>query len=109
MDAGDTEATLSPRFAVRRFLRDRNSAVRLSAGRYSQFIHSTRDEEFPFGIDIWVLAGAEAPRVVSDQVQVGAETFFGDDDDWFASLPGHPRRHRAAAVDHLSAGFRPPP
>ena len=92
VDAGDTEATLSPRFAVRHFLRDRNSAVRLSAGRYSQFIHSTRDEEFPFGIDTWVLAGAEAPRVVSDQCRwVGAETFFGDDDDWFASLEGYYR------------------
>ena len=90
-NAGETEATLSPRFAVRRFLRDRNSAVRLSAGRYSQFIHSTRDEEFPFGIDTWVLAGAEAPRVVSDQVQVGAESFFGDDDGWFASLEGYYR------------------
>ena len=28
---------------------------------------------------------------VSDQVQVGAETFFGDDDDWFASLEGYYR------------------
>ena len=96
--AGQTEATLSPRFAVRRFLRDRNSAVRLAAGRYSQFIHSTRDEEFPFGIDTWVLAGAEAPRLVSDQVQVGAETFFGEDDDWFASLEGYYRTFDGVAA-----------
>ncbi len=96
--AGETEATLSPRFAVRRFLRDRNSAVRLAAGRYSQFIHSTRDEEFPFGIDTWVLAGAEAPRIVSDQVQVGAETFFGEDDDWFASLEGYFRTFDGVAA-----------
>ena len=97
-NAGETEATLSPRFAVRRFLRDRNSAVRLAAGRYSQFIHSTRDEEFPFGIDTWVLAGAEAPRIVSDQVQVGAETFFGEDDDWFASLEGYYRTFDGVAT-----------
>lgn len=89
--AGETETTLSPRFAIRRFLRDRSSAVRLAAGRYSQFIHSTRDEEFPFGLDTWVLAGEEAPRVVSDQVQLGAESFFGAGDAWFASLEGYYR------------------
>lgn len=89
--AGETKTTLSPRFAVRRFLRDRSSAVRLAAGRYSQFIHSTRDEEFPFGLDTWVLSGAEAPRVVSDQMQLGAETFFGGGDAWFASLEGYYR------------------
>ncbi len=88
-NAGRTEATLSPRFAIRRFLRNRSSAVRLAAGRYSQFIHSTRDEEFPFGLDTWVLAGAEAPRIVSDQVQVGAESFFGEDDSWFASIEAY--------------------
>ena len=97
-NAGTTEATLSPRFAVRRFLRDRNSAVRLAAGRYSQFIHSTRDEEFPFGLDTWILAGAEAPRVVSDQVQLGAESFFGDDDRWFASLEGYYRNFDGVAA-----------
>ena len=97
-NAGPSEWTLSPRFAVRRFLRDRNSAVRLAAGRYSQFIHSTRDEEFPFGLDTWILAGAEAPRIVSDQVQLGAETFFGDDDEWFASLEGYVRTFDGVAA-----------
>ncbi len=97
-NAGETEAILSPRFAVRRFLWDRNAAVRLAAGRYSQFIHSTRDEEFPFGIDTWVLAGAEASRVVSDQVQVGTESFFGEDDAWFASLEGYYRTFDGVAA-----------
>ena len=97
-NAGETHATLSPRFAVRRFLGDRNAAVRLAAGRYSQFIHSTRDEEAPFGIDTWVLAGAEAPRVVSNQVQVGAERFFGDDDAWFASLEAYYRTFDGVAA-----------
>ena len=97
-NAGPTATTMSPRFAVRRFLRDRNSAVRLAAGRYSQFIHSTRDEEFPFGLDTWILAGAEAPRVVSDQIQLGAESFFGDDDEWFASLEGYFRNFDGVAA-----------
>ena len=97
-NAGGTEAILSPRFAVRRFLRERSAAVRLAAGRYGQFIHSTRDEEFPFGIDTWVLAGAEAPRVVSDQVQVGTESFFGEDDAWFASLEGYYRTFDGVAA-----------
>ncbi len=89
-DPGGTETTVSPRFALKRFFRGRNAAVRLAGGRYSQFLHSLRDEEFPFGIDVWVLAGTRAPRVVSDQVQVGVEGFFGED-EWFASLEGYYR------------------
>ena len=89
-DPGGSETTVSPRFAVKRFIRDRNAAVRLAGGRYSQFLHSLRDEEIPFGIDVWVLAGARAPRVVSDQVQLGVESFFADD-EWFASLEGYYR------------------
>ena len=89
-DPGDAETTLSPRFALKRFMRDRNVAVRLAAGRYSQFLHSLRDEEFPFGIDVWVLAGARAPRLVSDQLQLGVESFFSED-AWFASLEGYYR------------------
>ena len=88
---GDVATTLSPRLAVKRFVRDRNSALRLSAGRYTQFIHSLRDEEFPFGLDTWVLAGIQAPRVVSDQVQLGAESYLGEDEAWFASLEGYYR------------------
>jgi len=91
-DPGAAETTVSPRFAVKRFIRDRNAAVRLAGGRYSQFLHSLRDEEVPFGIDVWVLAGELAPRVVSDQLQVGVESFFGDD-EWFASLEGYYRTY----------------
>ena len=90
-NSGDVETTISPRLAVKRFLPGGSSAVRAAAGRYTQFIHSTRDEEFPFGIDTWVLAGEDAPRIVSDQVQVGIESFFGEDDGWFASLEGYYR------------------
>ncbi|MDE2973826.1 MAG: TonB-dependent receptor [Gemmatimonadota bacterium] len=89
-DPGDDVTTVSPRFAIKRFVHDRNAAVRLAAGRYSQFLHSIRDEEVPFGIDVWVLAGARAPRIVSDQLQLGVESFFGDE-AWFASLEGYYR------------------
>ena len=89
-DPGSSETTLSPRFALKRFIRDRNAAVRLAGGRYSQFLHSLRDEEFPFGFDVWVLAGELAPRMVSDQVQLGVESFFAND-EWFASLEGYYR------------------
>ena len=90
-DQGGSQTTLSPRFAAKRFIRDRNAAVRLAGGRYTQFLHSLRDEELPLGIDIWVLAGARAPRIVSDQLQLGLETFFGEDDDWYSSLEGYYR------------------
>ena len=89
-DPGSAETTVSPRFAVKRFIRDRDAAVRLAGGRYSQFLHSLRDEEIPFGIDVWVLAGERAPRVVSDQLQLGVESFFAED-EWFASLEGYYR------------------
>ena len=87
-DPGGHGTTVSPRFAAKRFIRDRNAAVHLAVGRYSQFRHSVRDEELPFGIDIWVLAGANAPHVVSDQLQLGIEGFLGED-EWFASLEGY--------------------
>ena len=90
-DPGDSETTLSPRFAVKRFLRGRNAAVRLAGGRYSQFVHSLRDEEVPLGVDFWVLAGTRAPRIVSDQLQLGVESFFGAGDEWYASLEGYYR------------------
>ncbi len=90
-DQGESRTTLSPRFAVKRFIRDRNAAVRLTGGRYTQFLQSLRDEELPLGIDTWVLAGARAPRIVSDQIQLGLESFFGDDDEWYSSLEGYYR------------------
>ncbi len=90
-DAGETATILSPRFALKRFVRNRSSAIRLAAGRYTQFIHSLRDEEFPFGLDVWVLAGDQAPPVQSDQIQLGVESFYGEDDAWFASLEGYYR------------------
>jgi hypothetical protein len=70
----------SPRFSAKRFLGEgANSAVKLSLGRYAQFVHSVRDEELPLGLDLWVTTGVDIPQVVSDQVQLGWEQFWGSD------------------------------
>jgi hypothetical protein len=80
---------IAPRFALKRFLADGDAALKLAAGRYTQFLHSLRDEELPIGIDIWVTTGHQAPHLLSDQVQVGFERFF--DGGWSVSLEGYYR------------------
>ena len=90
-DPGGPSTTLSPRFAVKRFLGGGDAALRLSAGRYTQFIHSLRDEEAPVGLDVWVLTGDRAPQVVSHQVQGGAEAFLGEDESWYGSVEAYYR------------------
>jgi Carboxypeptidase regulatory-like domain/TonB-dependent Receptor Plug Domain len=80
-DPGSGVAVLSPRVAAKRFFRNGDVALKLAAGRYTQFMHSLRDEELPLGLDVWVLAGARAPHVVSDQIQLGLEGYVGE--DWF--------------------------
>ena len=86
-----TTTALSPRIAVKRFLRNGAWAVRAAGGRYTQFLHSVRDEQLPLGLDAWVLAGSQAPALVSDQLQAGVEGWLGDGDIWFASA-GRPHR-----------------
>ena len=88
--AGDATATttVSPRLAVKRFVRDGRWAVRAGGGRYTQFLHSVRDEQVPLGWDAWVLAGGRVPPVVSDQVLAGVEGWLGG--ERAGSLP--PRR-----------------
>lgn len=88
-EPGDPVVELAPRLAVKRFLFDGDVAVKGAVGRYSQFVHSIRDEELPIGLDVWVLSGARAPRVVSDQVQAGVETFLGD---WQLAAEAYHRR-----------------
>ena len=89
-DAWRTEASspaiteLSPRLAVKRFLAGGDAALKLALGRYTQFLHSLRDEELPIGIDVWVLTGQRAPHVLSKQVQAGLEWFPAT--GWYASL-----------------------
>ncbi len=88
-EPGDAVAEVSPRLAVKRFFADGDVAIKLAAGRYTQFMHSIRDEELPLGLDIWVLAGDQAPHVISDQLQLGIEGFR--DIDWFWSVEGYVR------------------
>ncbi|MGD2068161.1 MAG: TonB-dependent receptor [Gemmatimonadota bacterium] len=81
----------SPRLAVKRFFAGSHWAVKASAGRYSQFLHSLRDEELPLGLDVWILSGPRAPHVVSDQVQVGVEGFLGAQEEWQLALEAYHR------------------
>jgi len=75
----------SPRFSAKRFLGESSSsALKLSLGRYVQFLHSVRDEELPLGLDLWVTTGEDIPQVVSDQVQVGWEQFLGS--EWMVGV-----------------------
>ena len=96
----DARATtvVSPRVALKRFLGHGAWAVRVAAGRYSQFIHSVRDEMLPISPDWWVLSGSTAPVVVSEQFQGGVEGFVGRDDAWFVSLEGYYRRFDGLAA-----------
>jgi hypothetical protein len=84
---------LSPRLAAKRFLGEtRSAAVKLAAGRYVQFLHSLRDEQLPVSNDTWVTADANVPPVVSDQVQIGVEKWWGD--TWNASVETYFRTFR---------------
>ncbi len=87
--AGDPINQAAPRFAVKRFFRNGDMAVKAAAGRFTQFLHSARDDEVPIGIDVWVLTGDLAPRIVSDQIQVGVDAYF--EGGWFASLETYQR------------------
>jgi hypothetical protein len=86
---GDALGVVGPRLGIKRFLNDGDAAIKLAAGRYSQFIHSIRDEELPLGIDVWVLSGERAPHTVSDQIQAGIESFVGG--GWFAGVEAYYR------------------
>ena len=86
--SSDAFVVPSPRLAVKRFLAGGDVAIKAAGGRYAQFVHSLRDEELPLGIDTWITAGARAPAVISDQVQIGVEGFRGG---WHASVEGYLR------------------
>lgn len=88
-DPGAALLHVSPRLAAKRFFAGGEGAVKAAAGRYTQYLHSLRDEDLPLGLDVWVLAGARAPAVVSDQIQLGVEGYLGE--DWFLSLEGYAR------------------
>jgi hypothetical protein len=98
--AGSSQVEVSPRLAVKRFLAGGDAALKLAAGRYTQFVHSLRDEELPLGIDIWVLAGERAPHVVSDQVQAGVELFGLE--GWTAAADVYVRTFRGVITNNLA-------
>ncbi|CAN5249468.1 TonB-dependent receptor [soil metagenome] len=85
-----TRATLSPRLAVKRFFgAGGDVALKVALGRYTQFLHSLRDENLPVSNDRWIAAGPYVPPVVSDQFQIGIEGFRGD--VWQASAEAYLR------------------
>jgi hypothetical protein len=94
-----TSVLVSPRVAVKRFMMDGNAALKIAGGRYTQFVHSLRDEEFPIGLDVWVLSGRRAPQVRSDQVQSGVE-WFGD--TWYAAFEMYWRRFQGVATNNFA-------
>jgi hypothetical protein len=96
-----THTLLSPRFAAKRFLdENREIAVKLAVGRYTQFLHSLRNEEFPVSNDTWIAADDFVPPVISDQVQAGVERYWGD--DWSISLEGYLRAFRGVTEFNIA-------
>ncbi|HET9983204.1 MAG TPA: TonB-dependent receptor [Longimicrobiales bacterium] len=98
--SGGTFAFLSPRLGIKRFVAGGQGALKLSAGRYTQVLHSIRDEQLPLGLDIWVMAGQRAPAVISDQVQGGVEALAGQ--GWRASLEGYWRNFRGVIANNYA-------
>ena len=88
-DPGSWAGEPAPRLAIKRFFAGGNAAIKGAVGRYTQFVHSIRDEELPLGLDVWTLAGETTPYIISDQVQMGLEGYLGA--DWFWSLEGYVR------------------
>ena len=99
-DSRGAMSELSPRLAVKWFLPGGDFALKLAAGRYTQILHSLRDEELPLGIDVWVLSGARAPVVVSDQVQGGIEGFVAG--DWQVALEAYYRRFDGVTMNNVA-------
>jgi len=95
-----SRAHLAPRLAVKRLLAGGEAALKLAAGRYTQQIHSLRDEEIPVGIDIWVLAGPRAPVVVSDQLQLGLEGFLAT--HWHGSVEAYWRAFNGVVTNNFA-------
>lgn len=85
---------------MKRFLHASQWAVKASAGRYSQYLHSIRDEELPLGLDVWILTGDHIPHVVSDQVQLGFEGYPRE--GWFFSVEGYYRAFDGVVTTNLA-------
>lgn len=98
--AGKPVSVLSPRLSAKRFFAGSQWALKGSVGRYTQYLHSLRDEELPLGLDIWILAGEQAPHVVSDQAQLGFEGYPRE--GWFVSLEGYYRDFDGVVTTNLA-------
>jgi hypothetical protein len=94
-----TNVLWSPRLAVKHFIMNGDAAIKIAGGRYTQFVHSLRDEELPVGLDVWVLSGLRAPQVRSNQVQTGIE-WFGK--DWYAAVESYWRRFEGVATNNFA-------
>jgi hypothetical protein len=99
-DRGQSAWVPAPRIAVKRFLTGGDLAVKAAAGRYTQYVHSLRDEELPLGIDIWVIADERAPHTVSDQLQAGVEGFL--EGDWAYGIEAFWRRFRGVVTNNFA-------
>lgn len=98
-DWGNTQEW-SPRVSMKRFFNGGRWALKASAGRFTQFLHSVRDEELPLGLDIWVLTGPQAPPVVSDQLQGGVEVDVGN--GWFFSAEAYSRNFKGVVTNNFA-------
>jgi hypothetical protein len=74
--------------------------VKIAIGRYTQFLHSLRNEEFPVSNDTWIGADGNVPPVVSDQVQVGMERYWGE--TWSASVEAYYRNFRGVTEFNIA-------
>lgn len=91
--AEERRSVLSPRLALKRFLgEERELALKLALGRYTQYLHSLVNEDLPFGNQTWVLAGGTIPVVTSDQIQFGVEKYWGE--EWSGSVESYYRDFR---------------
>lgn len=97
---GSALSPLAPRLAVKRFFANDNAALKLAFGRYTQFVHSLRDEDFPIGIDVWVITSTRAPEIVSDQVQGGLEWFPRR--GWYAAVESYYRKFDGVTTNNFA-------
>jgi hypothetical protein len=60
----------------------------------------------PFGSDTWVLAGRRIPAVISDQAQLGAEIYWGE--EWSASAESYYRHFKGLVALNLADDLNDP-
>lgn len=97
---GKSSLVVSPRASVKRFFAASRWALKGSVGRYTQYLHSLRDEELPLGLDVWILAGDRAPHVTSDQLQLGLEGYPRE--GWFLSVEAYHRSFEGIVTTNLA-------